>query len=987
VQVLKVDAGAVTLSRNAALDNKAILELLLNEAAADWQENGWSASVSSFLPSASWHIVTEEQVRAVGGDATLGALAHTLPHGFAGNTVVAGCTAGKGAPVETGGENRWLVAVAPSEGLDKVMTLAERCKLRPNPIGPGALDHIGAISRLLSVTGQESVALWELGLERSHLFLVSAAGVEAVVPCEIKLSDIWEAIRVELNLKYQLAAARLFYGDLFDFSDAAPRIAGQLAPALTAALDALPTKGEKPAFACAGLTPTQNWLVNHVAAALGTTNWQPDPETALSELGLHVAGDLLPGQLTPASFGLLHRASANAKGTSLWKPVWHPASAANFRIALPVAPKAIAPVAAPKAAEPVKAAPQPAKPAPIPAPIAAPRPAAKVPTPVPRAIQPSPKLAAPAQAPAAKAPAPAPAQAQAPVAPAPAPAPAAKAPAPALAPAPATVAKATVPQPIKPAEAPKPAAPAPALTLAKPAQPAAQPAAKAPQPQPALQPAPAPKAPAQAAVQAAAKAPAPQPAPAAKAPALSDSQPAAKAPAAPVSASGKVSTPTTPAQPAAKKKSPMALIGGIAAAVIIGAGVFFFWQQNQAAKREAAMVAAAKAQAAEAAKIEAERAAEALQVAQSEAARLRAEAERNAAIAAENDQRQQDADRRAREAQEALARAPGVILVTSDPIGAEVVVDGATPQVTPAVITNVAPGLRKVTLRLPGYESVEQLAQIKGAQTLDMGTVSLQRLFGELMLRSEPADAEFAVYPASALEGTPLRTGRTPGRVNNLQPGEYVIKFTRQGLLPTSEHATITGKEIIDVNSTFIVGGVSLTSNPVGATVSMNGETLGITPIVRPNQAPGTATFEFTLPNHETQKLTGEITNKDTLRLHAEMLNVDRIAKKDEVKTAVKIIKPVMPEIPAELAPIKGEVVLSVVVTRKGTISDIRVDKSSNPALTDPCLKAINLWQFSPAISKAGQPVNMRISIPFKIDIAPPPPPTSGPLRPIGFGT
>ncbi|MBK8477725.1 MAG: hypothetical protein IPL39_15905, partial [Opitutaceae bacterium] len=505
LQVIKVDAGAVSMSRNAALDNKATLELLLNDAASDWQENGWSGAVGTFLPATSWHLVTEEQVRAVGGDATLGALSNSLEHGFGGTTVVAGCTAGKGAPVEIGGENRWLIAVAPTEGLDKALALTERCKLRPNPIGPGVLDHIGAISRLLRVTGQESVALWELGLDRSHLFLITVNGVEAVVPCALKLTEVWETIRTELNLKYQLAAARLFYGDLFDFSDSAPRIAGQLLPALTSAYSALPAKGPKPALACAGLTGTQNWLVNHLAASLGTTNWQPDPETILGELGLHVAGDLLPGQLTPSTFGLLHRAAVESKGTTAWKPVWHPADAANFRIALPVGQKTAAPAPAPKAPEPAKAAapapkveaPKPAAPAPAPkpAPIPAPIPAPKAPTPVPRPAQPAPL------------PTPAPKPAQ------PAPAPVAKAPIPATPPA----AKAPVPapQPAKPAEAPK--APVAAPAPAKPAQPVPQPAAKAPAPAP--QPAPA------------AKAPQPQPAPAAKAPTPApQSAPAAKTP-------------------------------------------------------------------------------------------------------------------------------------------------------------------------------------------------------------------------------------------------------------------------------------------------------------------------------------------------------------------------------------------------------------------------------------------------------------------------
>ena len=981
LQVIKVDTGAVIMSRNASLDNKATLELLLNDAASDWQENGWSGAVSSFLPATSWHLVTEEQVRAVGGDATLGALANSLAHGFTGDTVVAGCSAGKGAPVETGGENRWLVGVAPTEALDKILIFTERCKLRPNPIGPGALDHIGAISRLLRVTGQSSVALWELGLDRSHLFLVTVNGVEAVVPCALKLTEVWESIRTELNLKYQLAAARLFYGDLFDFSDAAARIASQLAPALTAAYAALPSQGEKPALACAGLTATQNWLINHLAASLGTTNWQPDPETVLSELGLHVAGDLLPGQLTPSTFGLLHRAAINAQGSVSWKPVWHPASAANFRIALPLAPKPAAPTPAPapKAPEPVKAAaptpppaPKPAPlPAPKPAPIPTPIPAPKAPTPVPRPAQPAPmptpapKPVAPVQAPVVKAPTPAPAPAPAVKAPVPTPQPTKPVEAPKVA--------APAPVPSKPVEAPKPAAPVPAP--AKPAQPAPQPVAKAPTPPPA----------------APAKAPTPQPAPAAKAPTPAP-QPAKPATPQPQPAKAPAPTPTpakavtsSSGQPAAKKKFPMGLVLGLAAAVVLGGVAFLFMQQGKAnEKAQVALAAQVKAQADADAKVRA--AAEAKAAAELKAANEQRDREmqslRDAAAKAGRDQAKALEDAKA--AQEALAHAPGIIKVTSEPDGAEVTVDGATPQVTPAIITNVTPGLRKVIVRLPGFDPVEQLVQLKGTQTVDLGTITLQRLYGELMLRSQPADSEFAVFAAEKPDDPALRTGRTPGRVNNLPPGEYVIKFTRQGLLPTTEHATINGKEIIDVNSTFIVGGVSITSNPSGATVKMNGETLGITPIIRPELVPGRATFEFTLPNHEPQKLSGDISNKETLRLHAEMLHVDRIARKDEVKSPPRILQTANPSFMVEQGNPEGQVVLSVVVTKLGTVRDIRVDKSTNPVLTEPCLKALSQWKFAPAISKAGLPVNMRIAIPFDIKAASPSTEPESTL-PIGF--
>jgi TonB family protein len=99
------------------------------------------------------------------------------------------------------------------------------------------------------------------------------------------------------------------------------------------------------------------------------------------------------------------------------------------------------------------------------------------------------------------------------------------------------------------------------------------------------------------------------------------------------------------------------------------------------------------------------------------------------------------------------------------------------------------------------------------------------------------------------------------------------------------------------------------------------------------------------------------------------MLHTDRIAKMAEVKSPPRLVERVEPQLPNGTKPGQYEVVVSFVVSKLGVVRDIRVEKSSNPALTEPCIKAVTQWKFSPALSKSGQPVNMRLSIPFKIDV------------------
>lgn len=1003
LQVARIESGSVVLSRNAALDNKAILDLLLNETAADWQENGWTASVATYLPSVSWHMVEAERVRALGSGATVGAVAESLEHGLSGDTIVAACGAANGSPVEAGSENKWLFAVAPAEGLAKLLAHTERCKIRAAATSPGVLDHVGAISRLLRVSGRGAVALWEPGVDRSTVFFVTAKGVEAVVPCTLKLTDVWETIRSELNLKYQLAAARLFYGDLFDFNDAAPRITAAIAPALAAALDSLPISGEKPALAVAGFTPTQGWLVHNLASALGTIAWGPDAETALGQFGVQPGGELSAANFTPATFGLLHRASAEAARTNVWQAPWHPTSTANFTITLPSAAKPV--VVAKPAPAPVAKAPAPApkpvvviEPEPEPVAIVEETPVAEVADVAPEPViepeieavaepevKPVPVVVAPkpVPAPVTKAPTPAPAPK-----PAPAPAPVAKAPTPAPAPAkpaptPAPVAKAPTPAPVAAKPAPTPA------PVAKPAQPA--PVAKAPTPAPApAKPAPAP-APVAKAPEVKPAAPAPQAKPApTPAPAAKPAQPApvAKAAPAPVAKAPEAKPAPAPqpkaveAKPApvatvaaapaapAKKKSMGMIYGGIAAAVIIGAGAFYFI--NEGNKAEAARIKAEADRKAEVARIAEEkrlndeRIAKQLAQAQAEADRLRREAEaiRQAEIARSS--QLADAQRMQREAEERLARAPGVIMVNSEPAGAEISIDGGTPQLSPAVITNVQPGLRKVTVKLPGYDTIEQLVETKGAQTTDMGVLRLQKEFGELMLRSNPSDSEYSVFSAESPDGAALRQGKAPARLDKLTPGDYIVKFTKQGLLPTTEHVTVKGHQTAEVNSVFMVGGVVISSLPAGATVTRNGKNIGVTPLTLSDVTPGDIAIELTLPQHESVRLNGKISDKETLRLHGEMLHVDRIAKPAEVKTPPQVLAKASPVLPEALLQQDGEVVISLVVGKDGLVRDLRVERTSNPALVDPCVKALEKWTFTPGKGLAGQALNLRLSIPFR---------------------
>jgi periplasmic protein TonB len=81
-------------------------------------------------------------------------------------------------------------------------------------------------------------------------------------------------------------------------------------------------------------------------------------------------------------------------------------------------------------------------------------------------------------------------------------------------------------------------------------------------------------------------------------------------------------------------------------------------------------------------------------------------------------------------------------------------------------------------------------------------------------------------------------------------------------------------------------------------------------------------------------------------------------------------VRTVAPEVPQAFARAGGSglVTVSFLVDEKGQVQDAAVEKSSNPDLNEPAIKAIRKWRFKPA-RKDGVAVAMRVSIPIKFEV------------------
>ncbi len=164
----------------------------------------------------------------------------------------------------------------------------------------------------------------------------------------------------------------------------------------------------------------------------------------------------------------------------------------------------------------------------------------------------------------------------------------------------------------------------------------------------------------------------------------------------------------------------------------------------------------------------------------------------------------------------------GVIDVTSDPAGADVVVNGQPHGTTPVTVRNVPKGRATVTLRMQGFdEETRELSVVAGeSQTL---FVKMSGQPGTISLSAVPDDARFYV--------TDQPEGRGPVILKNLKPGKYAVRVEREGFATVRKdfHLLNGGSIVEEFRLANVMGRLEVRTIPGGAQVLLDGAVVGVT--------------------------------------------------------------------------------------------------------------------------------------------------------------
>ena len=189
---------------------------------------------------------------------------------------------------------------------------------------------------------------------------------------------------------------------------------------------------------------------------------------------------------------------------------------------------------------------------------------------------------------------------------------------------------------------------------------------------------------------------------------------------------------------------------------------------------------------------------------------------------------------------------------TSQPDGANVLVDNEIRGQTPLTLYNLGPGRHHVRFEKQNYESVDEFLSLKEGGMFQKNAL-MNPVKGLLLLTSEPAGCDIS------LDG--LSLGKTPRLITSLDAKNvYRILLQKPGYQSRTVEVKFSGRTPLVRHEELILdsGVIEVTSDPEGAEVTVNGQPRGTTPVTVRDVPKGRTTV--TLKKHGFDEETREIT-------------------------------------------------------------------------------------------------------------------------------
>ncbi len=172
-----------------------------------------------------------------------------------------------------------------------------------------------------------------------------------------------------------------------------------------------------------------------------------------------------------------------------------------------------------------------------------------------------------------------------------------------------------------------------------------------------------------------------------------------------------------------------------------------------------------------------------------------------------------------------LAKLPGYLELSSTIDGVEILINGESRGTTPLAALDLAPGQHEVLARADRYQDVTSQVEITGGGVRQTLAIELTPRWAEVTFDSQPGGARVRI------DGEPI--GTTPLTAEILD-GEHRYDLVLAGFKPQGGRIEVIAGESQNLPVARLQpsdGNLVLSSEPIGATVSVNGVYRGETPL------------------------------------------------------------------------------------------------------------------------------------------------------------
>lgn len=202
-----------------------------------------------------------------------------------------------------------------------------------------------------------------------------------------------------------------------------------------------------------------------------------------------------------------------------------------------------------------------------------------------------------------------------------------------------------------------------------------------------------------------------------------------------------------------------------------------------------------------------------------------------------------------------LVPVKGLLLVTTEPAGCDISLDGLSFGETPRLITSLdARETYRFLLQKPGYQPRPMEVKFNGrAPLVRQETLIVDS--GAIEVTSEPEGAEVTVNG--------IIRGTTPLTVTDVPKGRTTVTFRKDGFEEASRELSVTAGEsqTLFIRLRGIPGTLALTSVPEGARFYVNDKPEGKGPVTLKDLPPGAYVIRAELDGHATMTRTVNLRN------------------------------------------------------------------------------------------------------------------------------